>query len=159
MVPASGPRVVVWSTCTASYCFLSDFSSKETRPREVKRFWSRHLKRWRTTKKPCVNSPLPLTTRGGCSSVPRTKPVVSAWSWLELPGLRLTNPAETLLTRLMHRGRKGSTQSRATTILGSTGQVPGLGLSGLACEASSTARRRVSRVAVRACRRQWPPEA
>ena len=55
------------------------------------------------------------TTRGGCSSVPKTKPVVSAWPWLELPGLRLTKPAEALLTRSMHRGRKSSTQSRATT--------------------------------------------
>ena len=44
-----------------------------------KRFWSRHLKRWRTARKPCVNSLLPTTTRGGCSSVSRTKPVVSVW--------------------------------------------------------------------------------
>ena len=100
--------------CTASCCSLLEFG-KETRPWEVKRFWSCHLQRWRTTRRPSVNSPLPTTTCGGCSSVPRTKPVVSAWPWLELPGLRLTKPAEALLTRSMHCGRKSPTQSRART--------------------------------------------
>ena len=38
-----------------------------------------------------------------------------AWPWIELPGLRLTKPAEALLTRSMHRGRKSSTQLRAMT--------------------------------------------
>ena len=42
-------------------------------------------------------------------------------------------------------------------VLGSTRQVPGLGLPG--SKLSSAARRRVSRVAVRACRRQCPSEA
>ena len=79
------------------------------------------------------------------------KLVVNAWPWLELPGSRL-------LQRSMHRGRKSSTQSRATTNSGQH-KVRYLGLSGLGCGASSAARRRVSRAAVRACRRQWPSQA
>ena len=39
--------------------------------------------------------------------------MVSAWPWLDLPGLRLSEPAEAPLTGSTHRGRKSSTQSRA----------------------------------------------
>ena len=66
---ARGPLA---GACAASHGFLLDFS-KETLPWETKRFWSCHLKRWRTTRKPSVNSPLPTTTRGGCSSVQHSR--------------------------------------------------------------------------------------
>ena len=92
---------------TASYCFLKGVN-KVTRPPEVRRVGSSHLNRSRTTRKPSVNSLLPTTTRGGCSSVP-TRPVVSAWPQLELSGLRLTKSVEASLTRSAHRDRESST--------------------------------------------------
>ena len=58
---------------------------------------------------------LTVAHRDTCLLVPRTKPVVSAWPWLELPGLRLTRPAEALLTHSMRRCLKSSTQSLAVT--------------------------------------------
>ena len=73
--------------------------------------------------------------------------------------LRLTKPAEASLTRSTPPGRKSSTQSRAITKFWAA-QVRYPGWDFLARgEASSAARRRVSRVAVRARRRQWLSEA
>ena len=83
----NGPHA---GACTASCCFLLDFT-KETRLREVKRFWSCHLKRWRTTRKPSVSSPLPTTS------------------------LALARATRLAATRSTHRGRSSSTQSRAMT--------------------------------------------
>ena len=80
------------------------------------RFWSSHLIRLRTTSKPSANSLSPFTTRGGCSSVPRTKPVESAWPWL--PDLRLAMPTVALPIRSTHRRRQSSKQLRATTSSG-----------------------------------------
>ena len=64
------------------------------------------------------------TTRGGCSSVPKTKPVVSSWPWLELPGLRLTKSAD---TRSMRRGRMSSTRSRVTKLGAAQVRYPACG--------------------------------
>ena len=97
--------------CAAYYGFLID-TSKETRPREGQEVAVVRPQALENHQEPSVNSLLPTTTRGGCSSA-RTKPVVSAWPWLELPGFRGTKPSEALLTHSIHRCRKSSTQSRA----------------------------------------------
>ena len=101
-----------------------------------KRFLSSHLLRWRITRKPSACLPSFITTRCGCSSAPRTKPEGSVWHWLELSNLRLYNA-----------NRRGVQLGR------------GLYPAGDFLARGPIARRRVSRVAVRTCRRQWPSEA
>ena len=85
---------------------------------------------------------------------------VSAWPWLELPGSRLTTASGGAAHTF-----DASWSDEFNTVAGDdhfwAAQVryPASATLTRGCEACSADRRRVSRVAVRACRRQWPSEA
>ena len=74
--------------------------------------------------------------------------MVSAWPWLELPGLRITMPAEAPAHTFRASGSKEfNAVAGDDSFWAAQGRVPGLGLSGPGCEAFFVTRRRVSRVA------------